>query len=121
MNDGPIKYTHAGISPLEYRVLIEPLEVEEKTPGGLILPDLSKDKEQMRISRGRIMALSPQCFRRQDWHSSEHDLLPVGGELIQYKRHAFATVEGNDGNEYRMISDVDILCVIDETEGSVDG
>jgi chaperonin GroES len=43
------------IRPLDDRVVVEPLEAEEKTAGGILLPDTAKQKPQ----RGRILAVGP--------------------------------------------------------------
>ncbi len=43
------------IRPLEDRVVVEPLEAEEKTAGGIVLPDTAKEKPQ----RGKVKAVGP--------------------------------------------------------------
>src|SRR6266568_5001129 len=43
------------IRPLDDRVVVEPLEAEEKTAGGILLPDTAKQKPQ----RGRVVAAGP--------------------------------------------------------------
>jgi len=43
------------IRPLEDRVVVEPLEAEDKTAGGILLPDTAKEKPQ----RGRVLAVGP--------------------------------------------------------------
>ena len=45
----------AKIRPLEDRVVIEPIEAEEKTAGGIVLPDTAKEKPQ----RGKVIAVGP--------------------------------------------------------------
>ena len=45
----------AKIRPLHDRVLVEPLEAEEKTKGGIIIPDTAKEKPQ----EGEIVAVGP--------------------------------------------------------------
>ena len=42
-----------NIRPLDDRVVIEPLEAEEKTPGGIVIPDTAKEKP----IKGRIVAV----------------------------------------------------------------
>ncbi len=44
-----------AIRPLEDRLVIEPLEAEEKTSGGIVLPDTAKEKPQ----RGKVIAVGP--------------------------------------------------------------
>jgi chaperonin GroES len=45
----------ATMRPLDDRVVIEPLEAEEKTAGGIVLPDTAKEKPQ----QGKIIAVGP--------------------------------------------------------------
>jgi chaperonin GroES len=49
------KETNLKIRPLDDRVVVEPLEAEEKTAGGILLPDTAKEKPQ----RGRVLAIGP--------------------------------------------------------------
>jgi len=49
------KELNLKIRPLDDRVVVEPLEAEEKTAGGILLPDTAKQKPQ----RGRILAVGP--------------------------------------------------------------
>src|SRR5260370_19807551 len=43
------------VRPLDDRVVVEPLEAQEKTSGGILLPDTAKEKPQ----RGRVLAVGP--------------------------------------------------------------
>ncbi len=45
----------AKIRPLEDRVVIQQIEAEEKTAGGIVLPDTAKEKPQ----RGKVLAVGP--------------------------------------------------------------
>ena len=45
----------AKLRPLDDRVVVEPMEAEEKTAGGIVLPDTAKEKPQ----RGTVMAIGP--------------------------------------------------------------
>jgi len=49
------KETNLKVRPLDDRVVVEPLEADEKTAGGILLPDTAKQKPQ----RGRIVAVGP--------------------------------------------------------------
>src|SRR3989304_8254464 len=44
-----------SLKPLADRVLIEPIEDEEVTPGGIVLPETAKEKPQ----RGKVLAVGP--------------------------------------------------------------
>ena len=43
------------IRPLDDRIVVEPMEAEEKTAGGIVLPDTAKEKPQ----KGKVIALGP--------------------------------------------------------------
>ena len=49
------KAVNVEIRPLDDRVVVEPLEAEEKTAGGILLPDTAKQKPQ----RGKVVAVGP--------------------------------------------------------------
>ena len=53
------KDSNLRIRPLDDRVVVEPLEAEEKTSGGIVLPDSAKQKPQ----RGRVLAIGPGKLR----------------------------------------------------------
>jgi co-chaperonin GroES (HSP10) len=49
------KEVNLNIRPLDDRVVVRPLEADEKTAGGILLPDAAKQKPQ----RGRVLAVGP--------------------------------------------------------------
>jgi chaperonin GroES len=52
------------IRPLDDRVVVEPVEAEERTAGGIVLPDSAKEKPQ----RGHVVALGPGKLQRPGHH-----------------------------------------------------
>ena len=69
------KESNLNVRPLDDRVVVEVLEAEEKTAGGILLPDTAKQKPQ----RGRVLAVGPGKLRdngersvvavaKGDWH-----------------------------------------------------
>ena len=72
------------IRPLDDRVVVEPLEAEEKTTGGILLPDTAKQKPQ----RGRVLAVGPGKLR--DNNERTPPSVAVGDEVI------FGRYTGND-------------------------
>ena len=52
------------VRPLDDRVVVEPLEAEDKTTGGILLPDSAKQKPQ----RGRVLAIGPGKLREYIAH-----------------------------------------------------
>jgi chaperonin GroES len=92
------------IRPLDDRVVVEPLEAEDKTAGGILLPDTAKQKPQ----RGRVLAVGPGKQRE----SGERSALSVqkGDEVI------FGRYSGSDvtveGREVKIMRESDILAKV---------
>ncbi len=89
------------IKPLDDRVVIEPLEAEEKTAGGILLPDTAKQKPQ----RGKIVAAGPG--KLNDSGNRIALAVKVGDEVL-YGKYAGNEVEVDD-KEYKILRESDIL------------
>ncbi|MFO7955600.1 MAG: co-chaperone GroES [Candidatus Brocadiia bacterium] len=95
----------ATIRPLADRVLVKRLEAEEKTSGGIVLPDTAKEKPK----QGKVIALGEgkqlDSGERADFQVAEGDTVLFG---------SFAGTEVTvDGEEYLLMSEDDILAVIE--------
>jgi chaperonin GroES len=106
----PFKYTHEfgeidmAIRPLDDRVLVEPLEAEEKTAGGILLPDTAKEKPQ----RGKVVAAGPGKLR----DSGDRTALSVKvGDEVLFGRYAGSEVK-EGGKEYKVMRESDILAKV---------
>jgi len=92
------------IRPLDDRVVVEPLEAEEKTAGGILLPDSAKQKPQ----RGRIVATG--AGKLQD-NGQRAALAVAKGDEVIYGKYS-----GNDikigGQEYKILRETDILAKV---------
>ena len=89
-----------AIRPLEDRVLVEPLEAEEKTMGGILLPDTAKEKPQ----RGKVIAAGPGKLR----DSGDRTPLSVKvGDEVMFGRYAGSEIK-EDGKEYKVMRESDI-------------
>ncbi len=92
------------IRPLDDRVVIEPLDAEEKTAGGILLPDTAKQKPQ----RGRVLAVGPGKLR----DNGERAVLAVAkGDEVIYGRYSGSDVEV-DGKEIKIMRESDILAKV---------
>ena len=90
-----------AIKPLEDRVVVETLEAEEKTAGGILLPDTAKQKPQ----RGKIIAAGPG--RTRDNGETVALAVKVGDEVL-YGKYSGSDVEV-DGKELKILRESDIL------------
>ena len=92
------------VRPLDDRVVVEPLEAEEKTAGGILLPDTAKQKPQ----RGRVVAVGPGKLR----DSGERSALAVSvGDEVLYGKYSGSEVEV-DGKEYKILRETDVLAKV---------
>ena len=90
-----------NIKPLDDRVVLEPLEAEEKTAGGILLPDTAKNKPQ----QGKVLAVGPGKL------SDEGKRTPVSvqvGDVVFFARYGGSEVELG-GKEYKILRESDIL------------
>jgi chaperonin GroES len=101
----------SGINPTEYRVLVRPESVEEKTAGGIIIPDQTKDRDQYAVVKGTLVDVSPVAFSYADWPAGSR--VPAVGDKVVYEKYAGALLKGKDGVEYRVINDKDIHATLD--------
>jgi len=100
------KELNLRIRPLDDRVVVEPLEAEEKTAGGILLPDTAKQKPQ----RGRILAVGPGKLR----DSGERSALNVSkGDEVIYGRYAGNDIQ-IDRREIKILRESDILAKIEK-------
>lgn len=88
--------------PLDDRVLIEPIDEEEKI-GSILIPDTAKEKP----SRGLVMAVGNEFFAAR---IPIKDLLKPGDKVI-FNAHAGQELKVS-GRKYRMVTRFDILSVL---------
>ena len=98
------KEVHLKVRPLDDRVVVEPLEADEKTPGGILLPDTAKQKPQ----RGRVLAVGPGKLRDNGERSA---VAVTKGDEVLYGRYGGSDIEV-DGREIKILRESDILAKI---------
>ena len=54
----------SGVIPVEYNIIVRPDPVEEKTKGGLYIPDEHREREEWASTKATVMAMSPMAFRK---------------------------------------------------------
>ena len=93
------------IIPLDDRVVIEPMEAEEKTAGGILLPDTAKEKPM----KGKIIAVGDGKMLES---GKRAELLVKKGDKVLYGKYAGTEVTV-DGKEYLVMRESDILAKIE--------
>ena len=90
--------------PLHDRVLIEVLDSEEKTSGGIIIPDTAKEKPQ----EGKVVAVGSGS-RTEDGKTIPMDVKV--GDLVLFGKWSGTEVKMN-GDEYLIMKESDIMGII---------
>jgi chaperonin GroES len=92
------------IKPLDDRVVVELVEAEETTAGGIVLPDSAKEKPQ----RGRVVAVGPGKLL----DSGERCAVSVSvGDEVLFGKYGGTEIEV-DGDEVKILRESDILAKI---------
>ena len=92
------------IRPLHDRVIVKRIEEEEKTKGGIIIPDTAKEKPQ----EGRVVAVGPG-------KNEDGKIIPLGvkaGDKILFGKYSGTEIK-LDGEEHLILREDDILGVIE--------
>lgn len=92
------------IQPLGDRVLVEPLEAEDKTAGGIVIPDTAKEKQQ----KGRVIAIGKGRV------SEEGKLTPLEvkvNDQVLFGRYSGTEVKIG-ASDYLIVKEDDILGII---------
>jgi len=87
------------MKPIADRVIIKPAPADEKTKGGLIIPDTAKEKPQ----RGEVIAVGP---------GKDGNLMSVQvGDIVLYGKYSGQEIS-HEGNDYLIMREDDILVII---------
>ena len=92
------------IKPLEDRILVQPLEAEQTTASGLVIPDTAKEKPQ----EGKVVATGPG---RIDDNGNRVPLDVAVGDRVIYSKYGGTEVKFG-ADEYLVLSARDVLAVV---------
>ncbi len=90
---------NVNITPLHDRVIVKPAPAEEKTAGGIIIPDTAKEKPQ----RGVVVAAGPG--------KKDEPMTVKSGDNVLYGKYA-GTEISLEGSDYLIMRESDILAVV---------
>ncbi len=86
--------------PINDRVVIKPAPAEEKTSGGIIIPDTAKEKPQ----RGEVIAVGPG--------KGGFAMTVKVGDIVLYGKYSGQELQ-HQGNDYLIMREEDILVILD--------
>ena len=93
------KFESINVTPLHDRVIIKPAKAEEKTAGGIIIPDTAKEKPQ----RGTVVAAGPG--------KKDEPVTVKVGDTVLYGKYA-GTEISIEGEDYLIMRESDILAIV---------
>lgn len=93
-----------ALKPLDDRVVVEPTNAEEKTAGGIVLPDAAQEKSQ----RGKVLAVGPG--RALDGGKRCPVSVQVGDEVL-FGKYGGTDIEV-EGKDVKILRESDILAKI---------
>ncbi|HKA69039.1 MAG TPA: co-chaperone GroES [Actinomycetes bacterium] len=99
--------TKVAIKPLEDRVVVQPLDAEQTTASGLVIPDTAKEKPQ----EGRVLAIGPGR-----WDEDGEKRIPLDvqvGDIVLYSKYGGTEVKYNN-EEYLVLSARDLLAIVEK-------
>lgn len=113
-----------GIKPSGNRVVVKPDDVERKTDGGIIIPDAQADSHAHAQTIGTLVEVGPDAwshltkrkYRLIDGGLKLVEIEKTGysepfakvGDRVAFAKYGGLAVEGEDGNQYRILNDEDI-------------
>jgi chaperonin GroES len=94
-----------NIKPLEDRIVVKPLDAEQTTASGLVIPDTAKEKPQ----EGEVVAVGPGRFNEDGDERIPMDI-SVGDKVI-YSKYGGTEVKYS-GDEFLILSARDVLAIV---------
>lgn len=93
------------IKPLGDRIVVQALEAEEITKGGIILPETAKEKPHegkiVAVGRGKVL---------DNGHIQALEL--KAGDRILYGKYSGSEIKTKDGKEYLIMREEDVLAIV---------
>jgi chaperonin GroES len=96
-----------AIKPLEDRILVQPLDAEQKTQSGLVIPDTAKEKPQ----EGKVLAVGPGRFTDDGDERVPMDVSV--GDVVVYSKYGGTEIK-YQGEEYLILSARDVLAIVEK-------
>jgi chaperonin GroES len=94
-----------NLKPLSDRLVIKPLEQEEQTASGILLPETAKEKPQ----QGKVVAAGPGARKE----TGERVAMDVNvGDTVLYAKYSGTTIKLN-GKEYLILKESDVLAIVE--------
>lgn len=93
------------LQPLADRIIVKPLEAEEVSKGGIVLPDTAKEKPQ----EGKVIAVGKGKILED---GSVRKLELKAGDIVLYGKYSGTEITTKKGEEYLIMKEEDVLAIV---------
>ncbi|HHV45101.1 MAG TPA: co-chaperone GroES [Firmicutes bacterium] len=93
-----------SLKPLADRVIVKPREAEEKTKGGIVIPDTAKEKPQ----EAEVVAVGPGAY---DDEGNRKPMNVKVGDIVLFGKYAGTEVK-IDGEKYLILRESELLAIV---------
>lgn len=114
------------VVPAGWRILVEPVEIQRKTAGGIELPDEAIRAQEYLRYYGRVVAMGPLCYLHDRFKPHPNAAAAAWcsvGDLIVFDRHAgqevVKKVRDGEYKRYRLLNDDNVLAVVNDESSIV--
>lgn len=94
-----------SLKPLGNRVVVEPIEMEEMTSGGIVLPETAKEKPQ----KGKILSIGPG---ERDEKGARVPMDVKAGDVVLYAKYAGTEIKV-EGKKLLILKESDLLAIVE--------
>lgn len=102
-----------------WRVLVRPYPAQEKTKGGIIIPDTSKDYQDLLRCVGKVVKMGDLCYKRPEIFFGDYDPWCQVGDWVLLPKYAGTKIQYK-GVRYIMCNDDEIMATVTGPEDIVD-
>ncbi|PIW64778.1 MAG: co-chaperone GroES [Candidatus Omnitrophica bacterium CG12_big_fil_rev_8_21_14_0_65_50_5] len=94
-----------NLQPLADRIIVHPLEAQDVTKGGIVLPDTAKEKPQ----EGKVVAVGKG---RRDDKGVVHPVELKSGDVVLYGKYSGSEIKDKKGDTYLIMREEDVLAIV---------
>jgi len=113
LSDAEFGGNTSGWEMVDFKVLVRKDQVEEKTDGGIFVPQAIQDQEMWNVQTGVMVSCGNQAFRTNRLKDNGEPIFwspcPKVGDRVMFKELTGQRFIGEDGDEYLVYTDKDII------------
>lgn len=105
------------VRPTGWRILVRPVKIEERTTGGIYLPEQAKEAKEALRYVGQVVAMGPLCYQHAKFEGGE-PWCQVGDHIAfgQYAGQEILAKSPEGVEKLRLINDDEVLCTLESAE-----